>query len=365
MKKEYRYFLIFTTFLLCFISITPLGMAKTRYSYLIDFIYSQQTPSERFGNSYEETAQALEILHYYNAFSIGGIFGTEKQVDIKTLGNYLENQLSDGIDNSMNIYDIYFILKSLNLLNHKTSDTLLEKVHEYLNKTSLNEGGFSINIDTKKPNLIATFYGMLAFNILGKDLPNKTLHLNWILSCNNSDGGYGGNRTLPSTLLTTYQAISSIIQLGTVNQVVNKTATINFLNSLYINDPNDFERNGGYLPEIHAWFPLLSSTYFCVSSLDLLNLTYLHESTTIKWVLSRQNSLDGGFFDKTEEDVQGSSSITSSYYAFKILQLFNSLDLLDEDVFTVEFNYVLLGIVLGIIVVAIVISIYVWRKRKL
>jgi len=340
-------------------------MAKTRYSYLIDFIYSQQNPGRGFGNSYEETAQALEILLYYNAFSIGGIFGTEKQVDVKTLGNHLENKLSDGIDNSMNVYDIYFILKSLYLLNHKTSDTLLEKVYEYLNKTSLNEGGFSLNIDSKKPNLVATFYGILAFNVLSKTLPNKTLHLNWILSCNNSDGGYGGNRTLPSTLMTTYQAIFSISQLGTMDQIANKTAIINFLTSLYINELNDFERNGGYLPEKNAGFPLLSSTYFCISALELLNSTYLHKSATIKWVLSCQNSLDGGFFDKTEEDVQGSSSITSSYYAFKILQSFNALELLDEDVFTVEFNYVLLGIVLSIIAVAIVITIYVWRKRKL
>ena len=49
-----------------FLVIVPIASAKTRRNYLADFLFQNNNNNEMFGNSYEETFYALEIIDYFN-----------------------------------------------------------------------------------------------------------------------------------------------------------------------------------------------------------------------------------------------------------------------------------------------------------
>jgi phosphatidylglycerophosphatase A len=92
----------------------------------------------------------------------------------------------------------------------------------------------------------------------------------------------------------------------------------------------------------------------------------LHNESTINWVLQHQNLQDGGFIESNDALRQLSSSLISTYYAFKtIVQFDDSLIVLDEDVGMVEFNWIVFLIVLSVIGVAIGLFIYIRRRRKI
>lgn len=345
--------------------IIPLASAKPRDSYLVDFLYSEQVGDEGFGDSYQETAQALEILDYFDAFTVEGLFGIENKVDVPTLRDFLEDELVQMFDDeTINLYDVYSILKSLTYLNYVIDSGLSLNIYNYINTSSLVSGGFAPSNTSKAVNVVSTFYAFQIYVLLGVDMPNQTIHKDWLLSCNNTDGGYGSNSTLSSSLLTTYQVVMLINGLtGSVDNLANKTATLEYLTSFYISDTADTTNYGGYLPDITALNVLLSSSFTCLDSIELIDSTELHQDPTLKLVLSRQNFLDGGFSDKTTGTYF--SSVTTSYYAFKILVSFESLHLLNEEIFMVEFNFIVLIVVLSVIVILIFGVYWIWRKRRI
>lgn len=347
--------------------IIPLASAKPRDSYLVDFIYSEQVGDESFGNSYQETAQALEILDYFDAFTVEGFFGAENKVDVPTLTDNLDDKLTEMFeDETVNLYDLYGILKSLSYLNYEIDSDLSLDIYNYINTSGLVSGGFAPTNTSKAANVVSTFYAYQIYDLLGVDMPNQTIHTNWLLSCNNTDGGYGSNSTLSSTLLTTYQVVILINALtGSVDNLTNKTATLEYLTSFYMSDSTDINNYGGYLPDLTALNVLLSSSLTCLDSIGLIDSTELHQVPTINLVLSRQNFRDGGFSDKITGYYQELSSITTSYYAFKILLSFNSLHLLNEEIFMVEFNYIVLIVMLSAIGILIFVAYWIWRKRKI
>ncbi|MHA1192890.1 MAG: prenyltransferase/squalene oxidase repeat-containing protein [Promethearchaeota archaeon] len=347
--------------------IIPLATAKPRDSYLVDFIYSEQVGDEGFGNSYQETARALEILDYFDLFTVEGLFGVENKVDVPTLRDYLEEKLTEMFfEEDLNFYDLYGILKSLTYLNYVIDSDLSLDIYKYINASGQVSGGFAPTNISKAVNVVSTFYAYRIYNLLGVDMPNQTIHTNWLLSCNNTDGGYGSNSTISSTLLTTYQVVILINGLtGSVDNLANKTATLEYLTSFYISDDADINNYGGYLPDITALNVLLSSSFTASNSIGLIDSTELHQDPTLNMVLSRQNFLDGGFSDKITGYDQEISSITTSYYAFKILVSFDSLHLLNEEIFMVEFSYIMLIVVLSAVGILVLVVYLIWRKRKI
>ena len=372
MKNKLKLFTIILLTFTSLIIIAPLVAAKTRDSYMINYIYANQglieDSEDFFGDNYEENTQALQILDYYNAFSIEGPFGVEHQVDKVDLSNYLEDNLYDMFDsNTLLLYDLYNILQAFVLIGYTIDSALNVTVQKYLNSSSHVSGGFSPINTSISSDLASTFYAYQIYNLLGVEFPNKTIHENWILSCFRIDGGYAGNSTLTSTLLTTYYAVVLISELDSVNALMSKSKTLEYLNSFFINDTYDQIGYGGYLPMELAVFPLLSSTYFAATAIDYIQgnqSSYLHKDATVSWILERQNFQDGGFSDKYSENNQELSSITTTSYAFKTLMLFDSLSSLDQEVFMVEFNYLILTIVLVAIGILIIISYVIWRRRR-
>jgi len=351
------------------LNITPIALAKTRQSHLIDFIYENQRGKITFGLSSQDTANAIEILDFYDAYLVENLFETPKSVDIPDLKVYLKNGIKTMFDTGeIDIYKVYHSLETLNRLEPletSLNSTLHNKIYNYINNTYQVGGGFSPTNTTNAANMVSTYYIYKIFTIIDEPVENETSHKSWVISCNNTDGGYGGNQTLSSTLITTYFAVYLINELGSINDLADQTKTLNYFKSLFIGDSNSLDHYGGFLPDLFAETPLLSSTLFCVEGLRLIDENELNKIAISNWVLKHQNFLDGGFGDFTEGVDSRLSSISTSYYAFKILQILGSLDLLNEDIFMVEFSYLTLIIIFSVLGIIILGGYLILRRRRI
>jgi len=371
LKNKFRSLTLLALAFTVLLSITPIVSAKTRNSYLTDFIFSTQDTSGNFGSTVEEMAFSLEIINYYDLFSGQGLGSTEIKVDITEFQNNIKENITTSFNNDrVDIYNLYYYLESLKTLGvfEETIDSVLHnRIYTYLNQTRVDEGGFAPTNTSSSANMVSTFFVYSIFKLIDEDedIVNQSALKSWILMCNNTDGGYGGNNTLQSNLLTTCYAVFLLNDLGTVDDLDNQTATLNYLKSLYINNIADSMNYGGYLPDTAAENVLLSSSYYCITAISLIDNTQLNPEDTIALVLSRQNFQDGGFIEYNNDLGQDLSSITTSYYAFKILLFFDALYLLNENIFMVEFNFVVLLIVLVLIGIVIGILFFIWRKRRI
>jgi len=350
-------------FFTCILIVTPMAASATRGTYLTNFILANQDENDVFGDSYEETSYALEILND---------FGILSSIDTQSLQIYLQNTIQKEFDNNnMNVYNLYYLLNSLNLLipsGELVNSSLKNNILNFLDGTNQTGGGFSLTNSSDTSGLISTYFAIYAYNIIDNSIAINDIHKDWILNCRNSaDGGYGGNASLPSTLICTYFAISSLSldSIDAINEIVNLSDTINYLTSFYISESSNQNNYGGYIPDEDAEITLLSSTYYCTSSLTIISTSSSLETAAItnNWVYSRQNVKDGGFVDKNTKSTQTYSSIISSYFALKTIILLGGN--FDGQILMVEFNWIALIIVLSCIGAIIAIGIYFWRKRRI
>ena len=369
MKSKYLNLIVIVLVLIFLLSAIPAVLGKSRKSYLIDFIYSNEIEGFGFSNSndngetvsYEATAYALQILD-----SSG-----KNPHDASLLKDNLKENITEIFNEEDFIYDLYFLLKSLEVLFNEEDSIdadLKERIHEYINQTEQSGGGFSISNTSTSVSLSSTYFVIQIYSLINESVTihkNVTLHKNWVLSCSNIDGGYGGNSSLSSTLLSTYYAASILTDLGfSLDDLINVSQTLDYFKSFYVNNTGDINNYGGYLPDDLAIFALLSSTFYCVNKINLTEPQDLNKGPTVNWVIDHQNFIDGGFVDTTYGDEQKFSSIVSSYFAFEILKTFNSLSVLNKDVWMVEFNYWILIAVLGSIGFTIFLIYVIWRKRR-
>ncbi len=345
------------------INVIPSVFGKTRNAYLTSYISNNEISSRGFSNaisgdldeSFESTAYAIEILDSYG----------KKPSEIEELQENLNANLTAVLNNKdLNLYELYFLLKSLTLLDYSIELNLVNRIYTFLNGTIQVAGGFSLSNTSTSVSIISTFYVIQLFSLIDRPIENSSLHKNWVLSCNNNDGGFGGNINLSSTLTNTYFALMILNEFEDINDLSDSNKTIYYLKSHYVSNSADLDNFGGYLPDDVALLALLSSTYFCVKSIYLIDETELNDDHTIGWVLDRQTIQDGGFIDNTHGYQRKSSSVTTSYYAFKTLEIL-SLSKLSQEIGMVEFDFLILGIVLISIVSIIAISIFFWRKRRI
>ncbi len=346
------------------INAIPSALSKTRNAYLTSYILNNEIKSSGFSNaindnmevSFEATAYAIDILKFYG----------KKPAEFELLQEALEVNVTSMFDNDdVDLYDLYFLLKSLELLDYSIESDLVNKIYKFLNDTKQVTGGFSISNTSTSVSIISTFHVIQLFLLIEKPIYNITLQKNWTLSCNNDDGGFGGNTSLPSTLANTYYALMILNKLEGLNGLSDSNKTIDYLKSFYVSDSADLDNFGGYLPDEVASLALLSSTYFCVEAISLINENELSSDSTTAWVIDRQTIQDGGFVDNTHGNQKKLSSVTTAYYAFKTLETLESLSKLSQEIGMVEFNFLILAIVLIIVVFVIAISIYIWRKRRI
>jgi hypothetical protein len=354
--------------LLC--SITPVALAKTRQSHLVNFLYANQETEGTFGIAYQDTAYAIEIIDYFNAYSVETLFEVPKSVDIEEFKQFLIDQIQAMFNVAqIDLYKLLYYLETLNRmqsLETSLDSSLHNNIYRYLNETNLIDGGFAPTNTSTTANMVSTFFVYNIYAIIEEPVVNQSVHKNWVLSCNNTDGGYGGNQSLSSTIVTTYFAVYLVNELGLggVNDLINKTKTLDYFKSFYVNDPNKNRNYGGYLPDFLADNALLSSTFYCVKGIELIDANVLDGDIIVSWVLNHQNFLDGGFGDWSEGNDQRRSSVSASYYAFKLLETFNSLEALNEEIFTVELSFLTLIIISSIIgVIILIIYLFIRRRR--
>ena len=375
-----RILTIFIIMLTVSFSIIPFALAKQRKTYLTDYLLSceikdegfSKSPEEEDDISYEATAYAIEILDDYNMLITRDIWGeVENTVNTTDLMEYLEDKGKDEAEEiNIDIYDTYFILNALDILDYETSSSLENSVETYLDSLDQGGNGFAAISTSTSASITSTYFAMMTYELIDEKIPNESAHKAWIKSCRNSDGGYGGNTTLSSSILNTFNAIS-IFYVILDDDLSSEDDTIEYLDSFYVDDKGDDDNYGGYLPDENAENALLSSTYYCVQGISLIDKGDLkHEDKTLDWVLDRQNFKDGGFIDNSDGDEQKESSTTASYFAYQTLIILDGKELpsMEVKVFMLEFiwvDWLILVILLTFLGVAVIYSIIIWRKRRI
>ena len=379
--SKIRLLIIFLLFFIITFSIIPAVLAKPRKTYITDFLYDCEIKNKGFSNSEENnkfvsdeaTAYALEMLEEFDLLQKKDIFGTvEHEINTTKLPKDLEDKAKGmfGTGN-VDIYDLYFLLKSLMILDdtnekYDFSSSLKNDAITYLDSLLQLEGGYTPSSSSTSPTIASTYFALKIYDLLDEDFENKSITKNWVRACQNPDGGYGGNIGLTSTILNSYYAILIMDIIGDVNELYNEDNTIDYLKSFYEDNENNLENYGGYYPDEDSETTLIGSTYFCVMSIYLIDENEIdHEEETLTWILNRQNFKDGGFADTDDESNQKSSSVINSYYAVQLITLFDAdLISLNEEIFMVEFNWwILVGILIGIGLIAVAV-IMIRRKRR-
>ncbi len=358
MNKKSQKLIFIVIFLTGILTLTPMVAAATRRTYLTNYILANQVENNGFGNSPEETLRALEILNDCGILS---------SLNTQSLQSYFQNQIQNKFeDSNMDVYDLYYLLKSLDLLisGEYVNSSLKSKILNFLDGTNQTGGGFSPLNNTGTPNIISTYFAIQAYDIIDNTVIIDDIHKNWTHNCRNgNDGGYGGNASLPSSLTSTHFAISILDTFEATGEIVNVSDTINYLTSFYISEVNDQYNYGGYLPDDDAEFAILSSTYYCINSLNILSPSDLNGGPTCNWVYTLQNIKDGGFADRSSSDILKDSTIPCSYYAFKIITILGGN--LNVQIWNVEFNWIVLIIVLSVVGALLIIALFFWRKRRI
>jgi len=360
LKKRYITFALIFFMLFSLLFLSTCVSAKIRKSYLTDFILDNRiSKTDGFTNSINEDTMSFEATHYsLIILDNNGLLNQE--VNPSGLSTTLKDQLEIRLDNTeINLYEMFYILNSLELLGFENLTNLKEKIGLYLNQSEIASGGFAPTNASESSTIISTYFAIKNYEIFGKETPNKTLHLDWVQDCYNMDGGFGGDPTLPSTLLNTYFALLIILELnGTIN-LPDSLTTLSYIKSFYTS-------NGGYLPDSTSTTPLLSSTYYAIHSISLININeYNNKGKTISWILERQNLIDGGFSDPLNNPKDQFSSVSTSYFAYETLITLGAISYLDQQFGKVEFNWIILLIVLLVISVIIGLGFYLWKKRKI
>ncbi len=363
-------------------SIVPFALGKQRKTYLTEFLLDAERDDEGFSNSKESddkisseaTAYALEILDHYQMLETKDWLGEiEHEVNTTDLQEYLEDKAKSQFSSGqIDIYGLYYYLKSLVLFEQLDSDyeissTLEIDLRNYLDASDQSGNGFG----PSSASIPFTYFAMMIYELMEAPIPNTNSHKEWIKSCINADGGFGGNTTLPSTIINTFYAIVIFEEVYDVDDLPNKGGTIDYLNSFYVDDESDEDNYGGYLPDFDAKNALLSSTYYCIKGISLIdNEEFEDEDLTLNWVKNRQNFKDGGFSDNSDGYEQKSSSVTTSYFAYKTIMIIDGIEspVLEEKVFMLEFiwiDWAIFVIILSILGAAAISAVIIWRKRRI
>ncbi|MFO8017970.1 MAG: prenyltransferase/squalene oxidase repeat-containing protein [Promethearchaeia archaeon] len=373
-NHKLRYILIVGIIFIISISIVlPVVLAKTRKTYLTDYLLDNEKDTG-FTNSlksddisYKATGYALEMLDFFELYEEPQLFGDAKiNVNVSVFQTNLKNELTDFVKTMHSVYDLYYLLRANELVNSSISSSVRNDIELYISNMEQQDGGFGPTNTSTSANLISTSYSIKILDVLDMDIDNADKHKDFILSCINSNGGFGGNTSLDSTVANTYYALNALQILGDLDEISDAENTIEYLNGYYVDNQADEVNYGGFLPGDESEFCLLSSTFFAIESIKLLDENELPNESTTEWVLNKQNFKDGGFFNYNGLDDQETSAVTNTYYAFHILKTYDEdLLYLDENVWMVEFNWVVLIIILVGIGAVIGFGVWYWQQRRI
>jgi prenyltransferase beta subunit len=374
-KPKKLFIQIFTLSLVVVIifSVIPYVSAKTRRNYIIDFIISNRIGNDGFSNSFQTNTTVSYEATYYALKILDDLNSLQNQPDLDIFEEELAKEVETELDSldEYSLTKLYYLLHSLELLDgfDKVTSTQKAEISTWINNSKAGSGGYGNNNSTS-PSVIYTFYAaniMLLIQNTG-NIPEGDSHTNYVLTCFNSDGGFGGTISAESSIPSTYYAVTGVNGYSELSDLsVQNESCIDYIRSFYVLDSSDSENYGGFSETQLPNKSLISTTYYCALTLQLLDSSELNSQATSQWILSHQNLNDGGFVDSAEKDIVVYSSIKSTYFAFSIIKLFDvSLLSLNENFWDVETNWLILIFILLVLFTGIVaIGLYIWRKRQL
>ena len=226
----------------------------------------------------------------------------------------------------------YYAYSALSLLeiedfDEKVNTTIMSdwlKNRQISDKESPNYGAFS-EPESDHVDIYASMYAVLLLDKLNKledeDLINKTALISWVNSCYNEDGSFSMAPGDKSSLSTTYAALMILNSLNAVDDIVNKTITINWIKNLQLLAENS-SNYGGFAMFPNSTDVSLDAAYMAWKSLRILNAEDEIDTNSLKaWVISLYN--DSGFFYRdAEKEIY---NIYLTYYGVLLLKEFGEL----------------------------------------
>ena len=242
----------------------------------------------------------------------------------------------------------------------------------WVNRT-VSDGGYGSETDAY-PDLVSTYYALASFRILDIVYPtenvwftyvNETATIEWIESCKDGDAYMLSPVSDRTSATATAAAVLAYNAINPLSLVPGASSIQTWLLNRQILDYQEPEFVGGFEEGNATDDPNLVSTYFAISALDTLNAVSSINATAAESFILNCQSEDGSwsFFPGLS-----TGSLVYSGYACQMLNMItpgSALRILSSSVHpysegTAPFDWRVI-VVLGIVVVALVISVYALR----
>ncbi|KAF2071018.1 hypothetical protein CYY_007661 [Polysphondylium violaceum] len=247
-----------------------------------------------------------------------------------------------------------------------TTNMLKDKHVEYIINLDKKEKSFEYWV-TEHLRMNGLYWGLTALNLMNSiDKMNKQELIDWLLSCQKPNGGFGGNTHHDDHLLSTLSAIQILVQFDSldkldIDSVVNYIVKLqqedgSFIGDQYgevdtrfsfvailalsllghldkinqdkavefINKCKNFDGGYGSIPgaESHA-----GQIYTCVGALAILNRLDTIDIDNLGWWLCERQLPNGGLNGRPEK----SSDVCYSWWVVSSLSTIDRLDWIDND----------------------------------
>jgi len=185
-----------------------------------------------------------------------------------------------GIDSKAFSGYTYAALNALAILGAEPTNR--DAVISFLEQSQKEEGGFGATILSQESGLDSTFFAVSAISVLEVPLDRYAGSVDYVMTYERNDGGFGAYPGDKSTLRMTFDAILTLNLVG--KDPLDKQAAIAFLN-LYRKPDGGFGVSD--VSDVEA-------TYRALYALKLLSYPIENQSAIVDFLKSAQN-IDGGF----------------------------------------------------------------------
>jgi len=378
MKRAMRFVTFFICTSLTLVLMTPLALALNRRTHLTDFIASTKGTTGGFQATTLASTDSQgipDLISSSYAINMSLYFGKTVK-DVQDTSSWILDNLKTtdhgfrigAGETKASMKGMYLAISALNSTGMINS-LGLEFRTWITNQRNVSSGGFS-DEEGGITTTMATYHAIDALYSFGNTSLllsyNESLNF-YFQNCSNSDGGFAEIIGQSSTLEGTWAAVAGLNRLAllvgfTLSDALNVTKTLQYVSQFYFSNQTDDFNYGGYGTSGRA---TVRDTYYSQKIYSLLGEDNPKKDQVQKYLLSCQNSVDGGFAEKNADASYGTSSVITSFFAFDALMTFdNQLGMLNEEVWFLPFDYVLLIIVLAIIIVVLAVGVRYYRKHR-
>ncbi|MEM3407608.1 MAG: prenyltransferase/squalene oxidase repeat-containing protein [Nitrososphaerota archaeon] len=183
---------------------------------LKNFLLSLEVSNEGFGtldvyvevsSEFEATFMITELINMLN-------LKINNEKIIKWLLKYQNNDGGFGAHEYSNLSSTYHAIASLFNLGYPIKS--LTKTLEYVRSCEKPSGGFTVVPDISKPYMEHTYYGTMIIDLFGENLKYPENTSQFVLNCQNSNGGFARSEFGISTFEDTFYAVNILRKIGKI-----------------------------------------------------------------------------------------------------------------------------------------------------